>query len=514
LKECLPSREGKGALPPRRLVTWLTLAAFLSVGIFAAPPKTRKKAKPPANSAPLEEQISKILSLPAAKDAFWGIEVRDLKSDKIIYSQNADHFFVPASNTKLFTTALALTRLGPEFRFHTRVLLSGRDLVLVGAGDPNLSGRTLPYQPNLPDPAPLAAINQLADEIVAHGVRRITGNIVGDDTAFVYEPYPPGWGLTDTYDDDGPPVSAICVDDNVAKLQIVPALADGALVEASWQLPFELFRVDNAMLTDSDSRRTIHYQRLPGSREIRIWGSVPPAEDIDPIPLAVDDPARFAAQALKDALSRRGVICDGVATVRHQLPGAPPLDPPAGDLITERESVPLVEAARVVDKVSQNLHAEILLRDVALSLNGKGTREGGLAALAEFLQPAGIGPDDYHFSDGSGLSRYNIVTPHAIATLLQYMAGTPLRDQWLGLMPIGGVDGSLRLRFRALRLHGEIHAKTGSLTHVSALSGYAVRDDGSMLAFSILVNNYGAPTSEIRNLIDKMSAALLTVAPR
>jgi D-alanyl-D-alanine carboxypeptidase/D-alanyl-D-alanine-endopeptidase (penicillin-binding protein 4) len=490
----------------------MSLAAGLAIAVLlsgAAPRVRKKKTPPPANSAPLEEQIAKILSAPAAKDAFWGIEIRDLKADRILYSQNADHFFVPASNTKLFTTALALSRLGADYRFHTRILLSGHDLVLAGAGDPNLSGRTLPYQPDLPEPAPLAAINQLADEIVAKGIRRIPGNIVGDDTAFVYEPYPPGWGLSDTYDDDGAPVSAICVDDNVAKLQIVPALADGALAETSWLLPFDLFRIDNALVTDSEGRRAIHYQRLPGSGEVRLWGSIPPGRDVDPIALAVDDPALFAAQALKNALAQRGVLCDGMAIARHQLPGDPPLDSPAGDLVTERISLPLVEAARVVDKVSQNLHAEMLLRDVALQQAGKGTREGGLAALDGFLQTAGIGADEYHFSDGSGLSRYDMVTPHAIAVLLQYMAGTPLRDQWLGLLPVGGVDGSLRLRFHVLRLRGEIHAKTGSLTHVSALSGYGVRQDGSMLVFSILVNNYGAPASVIHQLIDEIGAALL-----
>ncbi len=380
--------------------------------------------------------------------------------------------------------------------------------MLAGAGDPNLSGRTLPYQPNLPEPAPLAAINQLADEIVARGIRHVEGNVIGDDTAFVYEPYSPGWGLTDTYDDTGPPISALCVDDNVARLQIVPALADGALAETSWQLPFDLFRVDNALLTDSEGHRGVHYQRLPGSSELRLWGIVPPEQEVEPLDLAVDDPARFAARALKAALTKRGVICDGAAIARHQLTGAPQLDPLPGDLITERVSLPLEEAARLVDKVSQNLHAEILLRDVALQLTGKGTREGGLEALARFLQDAAIGPDDYHFSDGSGLSRYNLVTPHTIATLLQHMADTPLREQWMNLLPIGGVDGSLRLRFRALRLHGEIHAKTGSLTHVSALSGYYVRDDGTTLAFSILVNNFGVPTSAIRVLIDKIAAIL------
>lgn len=487
------------------------MAAILTMGMLAAPPRTRKKVPPPApvNSAPLETQIAELLSDPAAKDAFWGIEIRDLKANKILYSLNADHFFVPASNTKLFTTALALSRLGPGYQFHTRVILSGRDLVLVGAGDPNLSGRTLPYQPKLPDPAPLAAINQLADEIAAKGIHRVEGNIIGDDTAFVYEPYPPGWGLTDTYDDDGPPVSAICVDDNVAKLEIVPALADGALVQTNWQLPFDLFRVDNALLTDSEAHRELHYQRLPGSQEIRLWGSLPPDREVEPLVLAVDDPALFAARALKDALTKRGVICDGMAIARHQLPGAPPLDPVEGTLVTERVSLPLEEAVRLVDKVSQNLHAEILLRDVALRLTGKGTREDGLDALSRFLEAAEIGPDDYHFSDGSGLSRYNIVTPHAIATLLEYMANSPLHEQWIGLLPIGGVDGSLRLRFRTLRLHGEIHAKTGSLTHVSALSGYAVREDGSTVAFSILVNNYGVPSSAIRNIIDKIASALV-----
>ncbi len=202
---------------------------------------------------------------------------------------------------------------------------------------------------------------------------------------------------------------------------------------------------------------------------------MPPGKDLDPIALAVDDPAQFAADALKDALAKRGVQCDGRAIARHQLPGAPPLDPLTGGLVTERVSVPLIEDLRLVDKVSQNLHAEILLRDVALRITGKGSREGGLGLLAGFLQGAGIGPDDYRFSDGSGLSRYNLVTPHAITTLLQYMGATPLHDQWIGLLPIGGVDGSLRLRFRTLRLRGEIRAKTGSLTHVSALSGYAVR---------------------------------------
>ena len=493
----------------KRAAVYLVLAGLLAA---AAPPKKKKTApRPPVvtKAGPLDKKIEDILSDPAAQDAFWGIEIRDLKTDKVLYAQNADHYFVPASNTKLFTTALALTRLGPEYKFHTRVIQNGRDLALVGAGDPNLSGRTLPYEPNQPEPAPLAAINQLADELVARGLKHVEGNIIGDDTAFVYEPYPPGWGLTDTYDGDGPPVSAICVDDNVAMLQIAAPLADGALVETNWQLPFELFHVDNWLVTDSDVRREVRYQRLPGGKELRIWGTVPAEKEVPPLDVAVDDPAQFAARALREALIARGIACDGPAIARHQFPGSATLEPLAGDVLVERVSVPLAEDLRLTDKISQNLHAEMLLRDVALQMTGKGTREGGIAALDRFLHAAGIGPDDYHFSDGSGLSRYNIVTPHAIATLLGFMASTPLRETWLNMLPIGGVDGSLRLRFRTLKLHGDIHAKTGSLTHVSALSGYARREDDSLVVFSILVNNYGVSTSAVREIIDKIAAAIL-----
>ncbi len=141
----LAGKQGNRTLM-RNMYSKLALAALLASLMLAAPPKTKKKPvpRPPVNAAPLEAQIAEILSAPVAKEAFWGIEVRDLKTDKIVYSQNADHLFVPASNTKLFTTAMALTRLGPGYRFHTRVLFSGSDLILVGAGDPNLSGRTLP----------------------------------------------------------------------------------------------------------------------------------------------------------------------------------------------------------------------------------------------------------------------------------------------------------------------------------------------------------------------------------
>lgn len=489
---------------------WLLLFASLCGSLAETPPIQRAPAKKAAAPAgPLSVRISRILADKAAKEAFWGIEVRDQKSGRVLYALNADRFFVPASNTKLFTTALAMTRLGPGYQFHTRVIRSGRDLVLVGAGDPNLSGRTIPYEPLSPEPAPLAAINQLADEIAARGIKHIDGEIIGDDTAFVYEPYAPGWGLSDTFSDDGPPISAICVDDNVAELQVIPAVENGTPVQTTWQLPFELYPIDNAANTKGEGRGNIRYQRMPGSHTLRLWGSLPAGSPSDLLALPVDDPARFAAQALKDSLLRRGIVTDGQAIARHQLPGSPDLSPLTGDLVAERVSVPIEQAAQVVDKISQNLHAEMLLRDVALKVAGKGTREGGLAELAQFLKEAGVDPEGVHFSDGSGLSRYNIVTPHAIAGLLHYMAESPVRDQWIALLPIGGVDGSLRARFKALRLNGEIHAKTGSLTHVSALSGYAVRKDGTTVDFSILVNNYGVSTAAVREVIDRLAAAIL-----
>ena len=454
-------------------------------------------------------------STPIARTAFWGIEVSDLESGQVLFEVNADHFFVPASNTKLFTTALALMRLGPDYRTRTTVFQEGADLVLLGGGDPNLSGRVIPYEMGASRGNTLTAIESLADQIVAHGIRRVEGNVIGDDTAFVFEPYPEGWSIQDLIGYDGAPVSALCVNDNSVKLQILPAEVEGAAARISWDPLLPLFDIENLVVTDSRVEKTIHLERQPGSRQLRIWGTTP---RFDPegrtFTLAVDDPARFAAYALMDALQRRGVFVNGGAIARHLYPGAYPSIPASTAItkppsVAERVSPSFLDDLRVTEKVSQNLHAEMTLRTVAREKTGLGSRVAGLAELQLFLQEIGIGSDQYSFHDGSGLSRLNVTTPSAIASLLRYMGTSPQRDNWMSLFPISGVDGTLSARFGNKRALGRIRAKTGSLSHASALSGYLEKRDGRVLVFSIVANNYNGPAFEVRAVIDRICNILL-----
>src|SRR5262249_45127861 len=172
--------------------------------------------------------------------------------------------------------------------------------------------------------------------------------------------------------------------------------------------------------------------------------------------------------------------------------------------LARRVSAPLIEDLRVTDKVSQNLHAELALRAVGRAKRNAGTIAAGLEEIRGFLAEIGVPADAYFLRDGSGLARLNLVTPATVVKLLRHMYASPLREQWISLLPVSGEDGSLRLRFAGSPAAGRVHAKTGSLSHVSALSGYIQRANGTWAAFSILVNNYNVPTADIRSAIDRI----------
>ena len=471
-----------------------TLCAFLCLaGALAA--------------AGLPAKIQEVLDAASAiRRGYLGLQIVDLGSGEILFESNADRLFVPASNSKLFTTALGLTRLGPDHRFHTTVVAGGEPdregrlsgaLTLVGGGDPNLSGRELPYRVDSPAGDGLQAIEDLASQVVARGVRRIDGDIVGDDTAYVWDPYPDGWGLGDALWEYGAAVSALTINDNGFILRVLP----GDPARISIEPPLEFYQIDNQVR--AGAARRIRVEREPGSRQLRIWGTLPLKGPAQAELLAIHDPALYAAAALRDALARRGVAIRGDAVARHALPGQT-VEPATGFELARRDSAPLLEDLRVTAKVSQNLHAELILRAVARARRGAGSVEAGLAEMRAFLKEVGVTPNEYHPTDGSGLSRKNLVTPGAVVKLLQFMYRSPHRENWLSLLPIGGEDGTLKLRLRNTAAAGRIRAKTGALTHVSSLSGYALRGDGSMLAFSFLANNQDAASAEVRAVLDKI----------
>lgn len=449
----------------------------------------------------MEARIHAIIGhSPVAAAAYWGMEVADASTGATVYRLNADNFFVPASNTKLFSTALTLVRLGSRMRISTNVQsiqpadpdgLLSCDLVLKGAGDPSLK---------------TADVEALADKLFERGIRRIHGSVIGDDTAFVWEPYNPGWSIDDAVEGYGAPISALTLNDNSITLHVSPSVTPASV---TFEPPVPLLTVDNQIQVDPTLHERIHYDRLPGSNVVRLWGAMRETTADPKIDLGVDDPARYAALTLLDALQRRGIEVTGQAVARHRFPGDNNGPETVPIVLASHDSLPLLEDLRVTDKTSQNLHAETYLRLVALQHSGLGSRAAGLAELHAFLEKAGIDQKLYSLQDASGLSRLNVVTPHAIVELLVYMAKSAYNEDFTTMLPIGGIDGTLERRMKTKLLKGRIIAKTGSLTHVTALSGYAERKGGRRYAFSILVNNYNGPASDIREVVDKICNELV-----
>jgi D-alanyl-D-alanine carboxypeptidase/D-alanyl-D-alanine-endopeptidase (penicillin-binding protein 4) len=467
----------------------------------------------PCAAADLAQTIDALMAASPVARASVGIQVVNLRTGNALYSRNADRLFLPASNMKLFTAALALERLGPDYRMTTRLVHApSGDLILVGGGDPSMSGRAYPYQKDAQATNPLHAIEELADQAVAARIMRVDGDIVGDDQLYPWAPYPPSWTADDMIGEDGAPVSALTLNDNVIALSIHPAARAGDLAAVSWEPAIEYYAVDNRVLTVAGEKEArIRFTRQAGSRQLLVWGTIPLAGATVREIVAVDDPALFAACALYDALARRGVAIRGRPVARHRAVSEDPW-PVDGDVIATRTSPPMVEMLQVIEKVSQNLHAELMLREVARVTRGAGTRESGLQELTAWLANIGIKTEEWRAEDGSGLSRNDQVSPRAVTRLLSHMAASKNGSAFLSLLPVGGEDGTLANRLCCVSdasAAKQVRAKTGSLTRAVALSGYADSRTRGRLAFSILVNNFAAPQAEVRSWVDKIALTLV-----
>ncbi len=480
---------------------------------------------PLATAADLGSRLDRIIdTADALSHAFVGAQVVGLRDGQALYARNSERLFVPASNMKLFTTALALTRLGADYRLTTQIgahspmdaagTLPG-DLELVGGGDPSLSGREYPYRKSAGAIYSFSAIEELADQLIARGLKRIDGNVVGDDSRYVWEPQPGGWSSDSATREYGAPVSALILHDNTFALTLRPADRAGDLARITLAPPFENFAIDNRVVTVDRGERKIDFYRSASGRELHVWGAIPKRDAGFVEELAIGDPALYAAEVLRDVLLRRGVAIRGGAVAEHRFPDEAAARPTKLRVVlAERRSPPLLDLLQVVDKVSQNLHAEMLLREVAVASGHAGSVEAGLGAMDDFLAGIGVGKAEHQFTDGSGLSRATLVTPQAFTKLLAYMnqstADRPgYREQWLGLLPIGGEDGTLGRRFAEHPEARAIHAKTGTLDHVRALSGYADTPGHGRVAFSFLVNNFEGPGAGVTKVLDELALALL-----
>jgi D-alanyl-D-alanine carboxypeptidase/D-alanyl-D-alanine-endopeptidase (penicillin-binding protein 4) len=446
----------------------------------------------------------------------WGLLIADAESGETLYEQNADKYFVPASNMKLFTTALALAKLGPEYRFHTTLETRGTissdgvlggDLALVGHGDPNLSNRKFPYELKEEfDGPPEKALVELADAVVAKGVKEISGDVIGDDSYFPRERYPNGWEIDDMVWEYGAAISAIVVDDNTVALMLTPGEQAGNPVQGTVTPATPDFTVENEVITSAaDVKPDLTLTREPGANVVVVKGSLPAKSAPRKLVLAIEEPAQHAAATLKRLLEERGIKVDGVAKTRHAQEGT------AGDpaVLAEHVSVPLGDAVKLINKISQNLHTEMLLRTVARQSGVWATPDELMKVPVDFYAAAGVAPGDVIQADASGLSRHDLVTPRAIVTLLSFAQ----KQSWFGFyyasLPVAGVDGTLEDRMKNSLATGRIHAKTGSVEHVRTLSGFAETPGGRRVIFSFLSNNQGGKSHEAADALTGLCVAML-----
>ncbi|MFI5093694.1 MAG: D-alanyl-D-alanine carboxypeptidase/D-alanyl-D-alanine-endopeptidase [Candidatus Acidiferrales bacterium] len=473
-------------------------------------------AKDASAAARFGSRVDQLLNAAPANKGDWGLLIVDARTGETLYEKNPDSYFVPASNMKLFTTALALAKLGPDYRFHTTLetrgiisedgILSG-DLILVGRGDPNLSNRKFPYELKEEfDGPPEKALAELAGALVARGVREISGDVVGDDSYFPRERYPNGWEIDDMVWEYGAAISAIVVGDNTVAVTLTPGEKMGDPVNAT-VAPLTLdFSLQNDVTTSAaDVKSDLTLTRDPGASLVVVRGTLPAKSAPRKLVLAIEEPAQHAASLLAALLAERGVKIDGKVRAAH----VPETDTTPRTILAEHVSVPLGDSVKLINKISQNLHAEMLLRTVARQNGLWNTPEDLLKVPQDFYAAAGIAPDDVIQTDGSGLSRHDLVTPRAVVTLLKYAQGQPWFAPYYASLPVAGIDGSLQDRMKGTVAAGRIHAKTGSVEHVRSLSGFAEWPDGRRLIFSFLSNNESGKNHEAADALNGLCVAMI-----
>lgn len=473
--------------------------------------------RPAATVAELRAQLQAHVTQARFRRALWGVKVVSLDSGATLFEHAADRLQSPASNSKLYVGALALDQLGGDYRIATPLLgtvapdaagtLRG-DLIVSGRGDPSWKS-----------PPKREAFWKTFEPFVAAlqraGVKRITGDLLGDATYFRQTPNGAGWTADDLNDYYGAEISALTLEDNYVELSVAPGASVGAPALLTWLQPHAGLVLDNRATTGAKgSTRRIEVRRLIGENVVHVFGSVPLGAATVNEDVTVPRPAGWFVGALKEALGNAGIVVEGSA--RHlRWPDASPVREGAVKL-GEVTSPPLRELVRGFMKPSQNLETDLIFSHL-----GEGTRQAdtpetretdtlALATLRAFLTKIGVAADEVRFDEGSGLSRNNLTSANAIITLLRHMAAHREAEAFRESLPIAGVDGTLRRRMKATAAEGNVRAKTGTLRWANSISGYVTTAAGEKLAFSVMLNRAVVPAG--RNARDDVDAIAIILA--
>ncbi|GAA0921700.1 D-alanyl-D-alanine carboxypeptidase/D-alanyl-D-alanine endopeptidase [Nonomuraea longicatena] len=477
----------------RRTTATLATGALVAALAWASGPATPANALDPSPGvADLAADLDRILSDSRLTIAQAGVQVRNAESGEELYATSPGKLMLPASNTKLFTGAAAAETLGLDYRFTTSVLGAGRktghvlggDLVLRGTGDPTMLAEDY---------------DRLAADVAAQGVKVVTGRLVADDTWFDDVRLGLDWAWDDESAYYAAPISALTASpdrDYDAGSVIVSAAVAGSEVKVTTKPETDYLTIVNKATVGA--KTDVLIERQHGTRTVVVTGTVAtPYQEW----VSVDDPTAYSASLFRKSLAKHGVRVVGRTTTGAAPEGA--------SRLAERQSMPLKELLVPFMKLSNNIHAEILTKAMGRKVAGQGTWAAGLKVSTDFARANGV--QVLNMRDGSGLSRRDGFTAASIAQLLVAVRDKPWFPAWYDSLPVAGdpdrlVGGTLRSRMRGTPAAGNVRAKTGSLTGVTALSGYVTSADGEPLVFSIMLNQYlsGSP----KDLEDKIAVRL------
>jgi PBP4 family serine-type D-alanyl-D-alanine carboxypeptidase len=484
------------------------LALLLAGGMIAAsgvavPAQAEVRSAPARTAAPgdLRTDLDKILSDSRLSGATAGVTVRNARTGAVLYTHDADQPVVPASNNKLETSAAAFGILGTGYRFRTDVSTRGGRLYLRGTGDPTLDA---------------AAYDRLAAQVAAKGIKTVKGGLVADDSWFEGPRLGPDWDPTDFPYYYAAEISALTVtpdtDLDVGTVDVVvDPTTPGRPPRVSLTPDTGVVTIDNKATTGAaGSASTVSVDRTVGTNTIVVSGSIPADAEFDDL-ATVQDPALYAADVFRRALKAHGVTVRGGNT--HGT------TPRSAKVVTTRRSEPLSRIAVPYLKLSNNMIAETLVKAIGRKVTGHGSWTAGLPVIAKYLRTLGVDTSQVEQTDGSGLGHSNHTTATQISNVLKAVQRKSWFPAFYDALPIAGqpdrlVGGTLRSRMAGTPAAGNVHAKTGTLTGVSALSGYVKDPDGERLIFSIVFNDYkgGAPTDLQDKIAIRLAAGTSTAA--
>lgn len=484
-------------------ISLVITALFL---LFAACTPTPKITKIYTAEERLTAEINQLINDPALANAQIGIYIEDLENQNVLYRLNTNKMFTPASNMKLYTTAAALEYLGTNFTFNTEVYYTGEikdstlhgDLIIRGLGDPSISGR-------FNEGEIYAIFEQWADSLTHFGIKNIKGNVLGDAHYFSDPLLGSGWQWDDEPYYYSAQLGALSFNDNCVDITILPGNEVGNPVEISYNGPQDYVVVQNKAITvAADSLRTLKVWRERAQNKIIVSGNLPLYSKKSVKSITIEQPDKWFMANLAYAWSKVGLKWDG----KIGLVNKNEHDAHLRTKLFTHHSPNLAEMVKVVNKKSNNFYAEQLLKALGAEIKKVGQAQAGAEAVSDWLRSKGVLDLHAEIHDGSGLSRYNLITPYATATLLRNMYHSPNYKAFLASLPISGIDGTLKYQMRNSPAAERVFAKTGTLTHVRTLSGYLKGKNGQNYLFVTMLNSFSVPVSYAKSFQNRLCVLL------